>query len=615
MIFDIETDGLDATKIHVMSWYMKGEGVISTSNYEVMRDVLDKATSLVGHNIIRFDIPILERILDIDLSGKRKIDTLPISWYLYPKRLKHGLEEWAEEFGLKKPQVEDWENDTYEVYQNRCSEDVIINKFLYDKQCRDLAELYEGSYSRIINYLTFKMDCAREQERSKWRVDVDKCQTGIDELQELYDGKHRILLENFPKVPVMQKREKPKKPFKKDGSVSAAGDRWFTALYEQGLPKDHDEPIKVVVRYDDPKPTSGQQVKNFLFSLGWQPEHFKYVRNKTTGEVKKIPQIKHEDPDRSDELCPSVMRLAEKHPIINELAGFSQLTHRLNFLKAIKESVKDGYVKATIAGFTNTLRFKHKKPLANIPGVDKPYGELIRSCLIAREGYELCGSDQSSLEDRTKLHYMYDHDPEYVEEMSQPGFDPHLDLAMQDGALTPKQVQAYKDGDKTHKGVRYHYKTTNYSGLYGVGEFMLSKQLRCSMANAEKLLNAYWKRNWSVKEVASEQIIKTINGQMWLLNPVSQLWYSLRYEKDIFSTLNQGTGVYCFDTWVKFVRKKRPQLTAQFHDEIVLEIKKGSREKCEKLLRWAVDKLNEKVNLNRRLDIDVEFGNNYAEVH
>jgi hypothetical protein len=43
---------------------------------------------------------------------------------------------------------------------------------------------------------------------------------------------------------------------------------------------------------------------------------------------------------------------------------------------------------------------------------------------------------------------------------------------------------------------------------------------------------------------AFEETIKT----MWLYNPVSKFWYSAIY-KDIFSTLNQGTGVYCFDTW------------------------------------------------------------------
>lgn len=102
---------------------------------------------------------------------------------------------------------------------------------------------------------------------------------------------------------------------------------------------------------------------------------------------------------------------------------------------------------------------------------------------------------------------------------------------------------------------------------------------------------------------------------MWLLNPINGFWYSLRYEKDVFSTLVQGSASYVFDLWLRYIRSKRPQLTGQFHDEIVLEIKKGSNEKAYSLLRWAIDKTNEKLRLNRELDIDIQFGSRYSEIH
>ena len=103
--------------------------------------------------------------------------------------------------------------------------------------------------------------------------------------------------------------------------------------------------------------------------------------------------------------------------------------------------------------------------------------------------------------------------------------------------------------------------------------------------------------------------------QDWLFNPVSKLWYKLRSEKDIFSTLNQGTGVYCFDLWIGFILQRRPQLTAQFHDEIILEIKKGDEPKAEKLLKDSIAKVNKLLKLNRDLDCDVQFGNNYSQIH
>ena len=53
----------------------------------------------------------------------------------------------------------------------------------------------------------------------------------------------------------------------------------------------------------------------------------------------------------------------------------------------------------------------------------------------------------TSLEDTTKRHYMYPYDPDYVAEMSQDGFDPHLDLAKHAGSVTQNQIDRYNNGE------------------------------------------------------------------------------------------------------------------------------------------------------------------------
>jgi DNA polymerase I-like protein with 3'-5' exonuclease and polymerase domains len=276
---------------------------------------------------------------------------------------------------------------------------------------------------------------------------------------------------------------------------------------------------------------------------------------------------------------------------------------------------EDGYIQAQIAGLTNTLRFKHKTAV-NLPGVDKPYGKIIRGALTAPEGYELCGSDMSSLEDRLKQHYIWPHDPDFVKEMMKPGFDPHLDLALAAGVVTEKQVLLYKSGeDKSIAPARRKYKTGNYALQYQCGVSRLALSVGVPEKEAQVIYNAYWKRNWAIKEVAKEQEIKTVKGQMWLKNPINGFWYSLRYEKDIFSTLVQGSASYVFDLWVQTFREKRPQLTGQFHDEVVLCVKKGFREQAEKLLRDAIAAVNNQLKLNRELGIDVQFGARYSDIH
>jgi DNA polymerase I-like protein with 3'-5' exonuclease and polymerase domains len=51
------------------------------------------------------------------------------------------------------------------------------------------------------------------------------------------------------------------------------------------------------------------------------------------------------------------------------------------------------------------------------------------------------------------------------------------------------------------------------------------------------------------------------------------------------------------------------------HDEVILCIKKGYRERCEKMLTDAINKTNDELKLNRELGIDVQFGDNYANIH
>lgn len=154
-----------------------------------------------------------------------------------------------------------------------------------------------------------------------------------------------------------------------------------------------------------------------------------------------------------------------------------------------------------------------------------------------------------------------------------------------------------------------------HNGQYGAGASRIALTAGISDAQAKIVHKGYWDMNWSIKAVAKEQYVKTVEGQKWLFNPISRFWYSLREEKDRFSTLIQGSASFVFDMWVMNFRRKRPQLTAQFHDEVVIEIKKGHREGAEKLLRDAIKELNELLKLNRELDIDVQFGDRYSDIH
>lgn len=634
-VFDIEGNGLDADRIWVLSAAIYSEGewrLKSTHDYDEMRSFFLGCDTLVGHNIIRWDIPTVERILDIKVKA-RLVDTLSLSWYLEPYKVIHGLDDWGTFFGIPKPKITEgeWlgplEGETMQQFldkmTHRCQEDVKINCKLWDKQVKNLHNLYDGdvdSSNRLIDYLTFKLDCAKEAELSRWKLDVERSERVLEELEEQKALKEIQLSAAMPKVPVYTTKRIPKVFRKKDGGLSKAAIDWLDLLVSQGLPESHIEPVKYLKDHKEPKPTSHVQIKDWLYSLGWVPETFSYKseQDPQTGRYKKkkIPQYRSEVKGVKV-LCNSVKKLYDKEPALEVMEGLSVINHRIGVFKGfLKNKSEDGFLTASVSGLTNTLRFKHSV-IVNLPSVKKPWGEDIRGSLMARDGYELLGSDMSSLEDRTKQHFMWDFDPEYVKEMMTDDFDPHLDLAVVAGFLTQEQVQAHKDGTENYGLERGMAKTANYACVYGAVGATVARGSggQMTVKEGEELVEKYWERNWSVKAIAEAQKTKRCFDTMWLWNPISKLWYSLRYEKDIFSTLNQGSGVYCFDTWIKHFRKKRSQLTGQMHDEVILEVKKGHREGAEKLLRDAMDETNKELKLNRDLDIDVQFGDTYAEIH
>lgn len=440
-VFDIEANGLNPTKI----WCLAHSGGV-TSEYEEMRKFFSEAEVLVGHNIVRFDIPVCERILGIKIKAKL-VDTLALSWYLEPNRLKHGLEEWGEEFGIPKPIVEDWDNLPIEEYMNRCQEDVKINTKLWNKQQRHLTSIY-GSVEecwRIIDYLSFKMDCARQQEADRWKLDVGRATTLLKDLSYRYDEKVTQLIAVMPKKKIIKVRTKPPKMYLKGKlrTLTKAGEAWYDLLSRVGLPEDYEGPVEETVALEDGKPSSHEQVKKWLYDLGWEPLSFEFKRDKETNEVRKIPQVKNKFDD-SGGICPSIKALYDKEPNLEILDGMSVLAHRIGIVEGFIENVDDeGYLKAEIGGLTNTLRFKHRV-IVNLPGVDKPFGADIRGCLIAPEGYELCGSDMSSLEDKTGLHYTSQFDKDIIVRKSEEGYDPHIEMCVMAGLMTKDEAEFFK---------------------------------------------------------------------------------------------------------------------------------------------------------------------------
>lgn len=623
-IFDIETDGLLDTlsKLHclVAHTYENNQLLAETiiTNPWELANFLSTQDVLVGHNVKRYDFPAIKKLTGYEHKGQI-IDTLALSWYLYPNESEHGLEVWGEKVGVAKPVIKDWQNLDIEDYINRCRTDVIINSIIFGNFVSYLKEIYQNEdYHRLMAYLTWKLDCAAEQEANPLTIDREYCKQTLATLNTLVEEKKANLAQVMPKIKKYATKTKPSKLYTIKGELSKAGIAWLELLAENNLEADFEGEISVLKSTEEPNPTSTTQLKAWLTDLGWKPTIFNYVKDGDS--TRAVAQIQ----DKDKKLCPNILVLAETYPVLENLKGLFMLQHRIGVVTAFLEcSDEQGKMQAQIAGFTNTLRFKHKKPVANLPSVDKPYGKEIRGAIIApSDNHLFCGSDMSSLEDTTKQHYMYFYDPEYVKQMRVPGFDPHLDIAVLSGMLTPEQVNEHKlfeatkgEQGKSYKKVRHKAKVVNFSGIYGAGAPKIALTTGMSLDEATLLHKIYWERNKAVKQVVNDCVYKEVRSQMWLYNPVSGFWYSLRQPKDRFSTLNQGTGVYCFDTHIRNVREQGIVISLQYHDEIGFSFLKQDIETIKEKLNKAIELTNKTLCLNVPLGISIDIGKNYAEAH
>lgn len=146
IVLDSESDGLayDCTKLHNLCTTENGEDFFYTTDYDEMKRELLSADLIVCHNAVRHDKVVFKRILGVDIPYTKFIDTLAVSWHLYPNRQKHGLASWGETVGINKVYVgsDEWETGDPELMRNRVIEDVKINWKVWKIMESRLKEIY-----------------------------------------------------------------------------------------------------------------------------------------------------------------------------------------------------------------------------------------------------------------------------------------------------------------------------------------------------------------------------------------------------------------------------------------------------------------------------------------
>ena len=393
LIFDLETNGLlkEVTKTHCLVI----RDTLSDKTYkyrpgEIEEGIqfLQEADCIAGHNIIRYDIPVIQKLFPwFNFQGK-VLDTLVWANLVYttvkdwdnrlmrkgvlPKNLfgSHSLEAWGYRLGVLKgeygKQTGAWEQFSEEMLEY-CVQDVRVNTELVKR-------LNGQGFSK--ESIQLEMDVAKiiaRQERHGFMFDQHKAHKLHAELAARKHELVQQLQKVFPPRYVKDKEFTPKADNKKLG-------------YRKGCPM-------TKIKLQEFNPGSGQQVADRLQkAYGWEPTEF------TPTGLPKIDESVLENLD-----VPNADLIKEYFMIDKRLQQLSD--GKQAWLKNIEE---DGRIHGSVN--TNgavTGRMTHSHPnLAQVPGNDSPYGYECRELFTVQSGYKLVGCDASGLEARCKAHYL-----------------------------------------------------------------------------------------------------------------------------------------------------------------------------------------------------------------
>jgi DNA polymerase I-like protein with 3'-5' exonuclease and polymerase domains len=584
VVFDIETDSLKPSKI----WCLVAKNIDSGQLYtfgpdqiEQACDLLEKSTYLVGHNILGYDIPVLERLTGrkVVSENTKVVDTLILSRLFNPTRSgpnAHALATWGAPSRLNFPKIVFEEYDRYSAEMlDYCIRDVELNlevfKYLQKegKGFSVKSVMLEHEVSKILE----------RQTKQGFLIDQEKAYLLLAQLRErlgeVEENVRKIFKPKIEEIVLTPKR-------KKDGNISrvAKGGRLTNEEYEQAVAKNNLEPIK---RYKTVEFNLGSrmQIGQYLQEFGWKPQKF----------------TEHGRPIVDEKVLMGVKGIPEASLIAEYLLVQKRIAQVDSWLNAIddKDGRVHGFIKSTGA---ITGRMTHMKPnMAQVPNLASPYGKECRECWIVDKGNKLVGIDASGLEIRMLAHYMKDED--YRNEII--NGDIH----------TTNQKLAGLES-------RNQAKTFIYALIYGAGNKKLGQVVGGNTTDGERLkqrflhnLGAFKDLKKRVSEASGRGYLKGLDGRKILI----------RSEYAALNTLLQSAGAVAMKEALVILDKKikekgyEAEFVANVHDEWQIEVREDHAEEVGKAGVEAIQEAGISLGLFCPLDGEYKIGDNWSETH
>ena len=307
--------------------------------------------------------------------------------------------------------------------------------------------------------------------------------------------------------------------------------------------------------------------------------------------------------------------LEEEYPIISDILEYRTVT-KLNstYIEGIRKLVdKHSRVHTEYKQMlTSTGRLSSVEPnLQNIPTRDEE-GKKLRKIFKAEDGKVLISADYSQIELRLLAHFSKD---EKMVEIFNQNDDLH--------AMTASEVFGVKPSEVTSQ-MRRNAKTVNFGIIYGISEFGLSKNLKCSVYQAKKYIETYFEKFKAIKDYF-ENVVENAKEKgytLTLLNRKRKIpeLKSPNYMQRQFgerAAMNmplQGTAADIIKMAMVEVYKRLKQtnsrLILQIHDELIIEADEKEKDLVISILK---DSMENACSLAVPLIADVGVGKSWFD--
>ena len=567
LVLDIETDSKHSQIWMCYTHNSDTNEYVCHTTPDTLIPLINKADRLIGHNLIGFDAPILNRIWKTRIGLSKVRDTLIMSRLLNPSiEGGHSLDAWGKRLGNRKVEysrIWHWINgvpydktstapyDAPHDSLNRfyCKQDVAVTVDLYKLLDNELADWGESvQLEHEVAAIIAK------QERHGFRFDEDK-------------GRALLATLNGEIADI-------------EGELQAV----FPPIVEERISEKTGKPLKTKVTPFNPG--SRQQIAERLQGLGV----------KFTQETEKGSTIVNEKVLESIDL-----------PEAKLIARYLMLQKRVSQVSSWFDVVKpDGRVHGRV--ITNgavTGRMTHHSPnMAQVPSSGSEYGKECRELWTVEVGNKLVGADASGLELRMLAHYMQD--KAYINTVINGNKDDGTDI---------HTVNMKAAGLQT----RDQAKTFIYALLYGAGGAKIGSIIGGSSADGYRIMERFFSKTPALEHL-KEEVVLPASKKGWLRG-LDGRHLMIRSEHAALNTLLQGAGAIVMKKALVILQKKlncgiiNASFCANVHDEWQIEVPQEDAERVGKMAVEAIKEAGEYFKLRCPLTGEYHVGNSWKDTH